>query len=98
MLERAVKITLEWFEYNYMRLNASKCHLLVCGHKFENMIAKIGNENIIETHSVKLLGMSIDSELTFGKHMDIICKTASILQVWKKNVRMLLCETICIKG
>ena len=43
-LERAAKTALEWFEYNGMKLNASKCHLLVCGYKCENMIAKIGIE------------------------------------------------------
>lgn len=76
-LERAAKTAVEWFEYNGMKLNASKCHLLVCGHKFESMIARIGNESVIETHCVKLLGMSIDSDITFEKHMDIVCKNAS---------------------
>ena len=41
------------------------------------MIAKIGNEHIIETHSVKLLGLTIDSDLNFEKHMDLICSKAS---------------------
>ena len=76
-LERASKTALKWFEYNSMKLNAKKCHLLVCGHKFESMIAKIGSDNVIETHCVKLLGMSIDSKLTFENHINIICKKAS---------------------
>ena len=76
-LERAVMTALDWFEYNGMKPNARKCHLIVCGHKFESMIAKIGEENIVETHLVKLLGIFIDSKLTFDNHMDKICKTAS---------------------
>ena len=76
-LECAVQMAIDWFEYNGMKPNSSKCHLLVCGHKFESMIAKIGNEHVIETHSVKLLGMTIDSELNFEHHMDLICRKAS---------------------
>ena len=76
-LERAAKVAVKWFEYNGMKPNTKKCHLLVCGNKVECMLAKIGNENIIEKDTVKLLGMSIDSTLTFNEHMDLICKTAS---------------------
>ena len=76
-LERTAQIALYWFEYNGMKLNASKSHLLVCGHKYESMSAKIGNESVIASHCVKLLGMSIDSNLSFEKHMDIVCRNAS---------------------
>ena len=67
-LECAVEKAIDWFQFNGMKLNSSKCHLLVCGHKFECMFCKIGNSQIIETHKVKLLGMSIDRELTFKGH------------------------------
>ena len=46
-LEYAAEKAIDWFEYNGMKLNSSKCHLLICGHKYESMIAKIGNEQII---------------------------------------------------
>ena len=36
-LECAVKESIDWFENNGMKLNSSKRHLLVCGHKFERM-------------------------------------------------------------
>ena len=76
-LECSVKSAINWFECNGIILNSSKCHLLVCGHKFESMICKIGNAQVIETHKVKLLGISIDSKLTFENHMNSICKKAS---------------------
>ena len=47
-LECASKTSIDWFDNNGMALNTSKCHLLVCGHKFECMIGKIGNSHIIE--------------------------------------------------
>ena len=59
-----------------MKLNDSKCNLLVCGNKEEVIIAKIGNTLITETHEVKLLGTLIDRELRFENHTTIICKKA----------------------
>ena len=48
-LESASKKAVDWFEQNGRKLNPKKCHLLVSGHKHEQMIANIGNINIIET-------------------------------------------------
>ena len=51
-----------------------KCHLLVSGYRHEVMLAKIDNENIIEAKNVKLLGINIDSKLSFNEHMNTLCK------------------------
>ena len=40
-LEHDTKLAIEWFENNYMKLNEDKCHLLVAGHKYESLLAKI---------------------------------------------------------
>ena len=76
-LESVAEKAVEWFKYNYMKLNADKCHLLVCGHKFEQMIATINDTKIIETYKEKLLGVVIDSSLSFEEHIKLICKKAS---------------------
>ena len=76
-LECATKCAMDWFQYNGMKLNSDKCHLLVCGHKFESMICKIDDTQVIETNIVKLLGIQIESKLTFKNHMETICKKAS---------------------
>ena len=89
-LQCATKSAMEWFHYNGMKLNFSKCHLLVCGHKFESMILTIENTMVIETNLVKLLGIKIESELTFNKHMGIVCKKAS----QKLNALSRLCALI----
>ena len=54
-LELAAEKALNWFHYNGMKLNSSKCHVLVSGNKHECMICKIGTSQVIETHLVKLL-------------------------------------------
>lgn len=89
-LEFAVEKALDWFEHNGMKLNSGKCHLLVCGHKYESMICKIGTAQVIEEHSVKLLGISIDAELTFESHLKSICKKASA----KLNALSRLCTIL----
>ena len=71
-LECAAKSALDWFHFNGMKLNSKKCHLVVCGHKFECMLCEIHNTQIIETHLVKLLGVTIESELTFKNYTETV--------------------------
>ena len=76
-LECATKSAMDWLHSNGMKLNSSKCYLLVCGHKYESMICKIDNMQVIETHLVKLLGIQMESELTFNNYLETVCKRAS---------------------
>ena len=48
------------FDYNYMKLNESKCKLLISGNKEEVIIATVGSAKMIESHKVTLLGCHID--------------------------------------
>ena len=45
-----------------MKLNQDKRHLLISGHKHENVRAQIGDEIIWESNKQKLLGLQIDGE------------------------------------
>ena len=76
-LEENSAMALTWFETNYMKLNSDRCHLLVSGHHYEEMFVKIGNDIIWESKSVKLLGITINKELKFDKHVDKICSKAN---------------------
>ena len=58
-------------------MNSDKCHLLVVGHKFEQIWAKIGTDLIWESNSVKLLGITIDNHLKFDKHISLLCAKAN---------------------
>ena len=59
-----------------MKLNDDKCHLLICGHKYESMWAQIGNANIWQSETQKLLGVTIDRTLNFDEHVRSLCKKA----------------------
>ena len=76
-LEHDSAIAICCFESNYMKLNTDKCHLLVSGNRNEHMWAKVGNDKIWESRTVKLLGVTIDNQLKFNEHVLNICKKAS---------------------
>ena len=66
-------------------MNSDKCHLLISGDKHEALIDNIGGEQIIEyrgdniggeqiieANKVKLLGIEIDSDLSFTNHLNSV--------------------------
>ena len=63
-----------WFSDNQMKLNADKCHLLM-NTKDQNFL-KIGNFNIKNSCSKKILGIIFDFKLKFS-HIEDICKKAT---------------------
>ena len=60
-----------------LTLNADKCHLIVSDHKEEAMYASVGDALLWEENSVKLLGLFVDSKLTFDIHVQTFFKKAS---------------------
>ena len=75
-LEHYSMLATEWFETNYMKLNDDKCHLLLSGYKHEVMRANIGQSQIWEGKEQKPLGVIIDRDMKFDKHILIQCKKA----------------------
>ena len=76
-LEHDTSLAIEWFESNYMKLNKSKCHLLISGHKFENLWIDVGSSKIWERNSETILGVQIERNLKFDKHVVELCKRAN---------------------
>ena len=68
-LERNCELVIHWFKDNYMNLSTGKCHLLISDHKYEHQLTQIENK-------VKILGITIDNELTFDAHILNICLKA----------------------
>ena len=57
--------------------NASKCHLNVSEYKDYLMFAKVGDALLWEETLVILLGIIIDSSLTFNDYVKMMCKKPS---------------------
>ena len=58
-----------------MKANADKCHLLVT--RDTDVTAKIGELDVKNSMEEKLLGLKIDSKLSFENHVSTLCKKAS---------------------
>ena len=77
-LENDSTIALKWFADNFMKLNADKCHLLVLGQRCDDPVTvRIGSANVVNGYEEKLLGVQIDSKLSFDNHVSKLCQKAS---------------------
>ena len=56
-----------WFKFNGMKANPDKCHLLLSSD--EKCNASIGNHLIKNSKEQKLLGVLLDDNLKFEKHV-----------------------------
>ena len=76
-----LKIDLEninnWFAHNSLIANASKFQLMFLGVKDQNIDLNISNIKLSAKSEVELLGITIDSKLTFSTHIQKICKSAN---------------------
>ena len=59
----------EWFETNAMCLNVSKCRITWLGEDACNLLLYLDGKSIETYQSMKLLGISIDSDLNFDEHV-----------------------------
>ena len=74
-LETNIGDVFTWFENNGVIANSSKSHFLVS--PFEHKIIKIKNTQIASSGSEYLLGVTIDSNLTFEEHINALCKKSN---------------------
>ena len=69
---------LYWFEINSMKTNPGKFQSMVLGIKITVPFRLNVNSKIIScSNEIKLLGITIDNELKFKKHIENLCKKAS---------------------
>ena len=64
-----------WFQYNHLKANPGKCHLLLSSKTPTDV--SIGDASIKTSTKETLLGILIDSELSFDQHISSICSKAS---------------------
>ena len=75
-LESDSILLLKWFRDNGMKPNEDKCKLLIS--KTDDKIALlVGSQIVNSSHSEKLLGITIDNNLTFKEDVSNLCKKSS---------------------
>ncbi len=65
-----------WLWNNILKANPKKSHLLLNSCD-TSIVATINGNNILNEHHVELLGITIDNELNFSKHVSGLCVQAS---------------------
>ena len=70
----------DWLSCNKLSLNVVKTHYIIFTPRnkiVENIDIKINNTSIERVYTTKCLGVHIDSQLSWKKHMDYTCKKLS---------------------
>ena len=62
---------------NYVKLNSNKFHLLISENKNQQMWARLDRDIVWESNDVKLLRITLDSNLKFDKYVSNICSKAN---------------------
>ena len=76
-LESDSKVIIEWFRNNCMKLNEDKCHFMIFGEITNQEVSiNIGSCTVKNSKGEKLLGILIDANLSFEKHISNICQKA----------------------
>ena len=73
-----LKNVLYWFQVNSLKTNPGKFQFMILGDKKNNtFVLNIHDNEIKNSSEVELLGITIDSQLKFKKHIDNLCRKAS---------------------
>ena len=73
--EDTIEKLLNWFHCNNFKANVSKCRFFLSPYK--PVTIKIKGSAIESSNSEKLLGVTIDSKLSFDNHITILCRKTS---------------------
>ena len=74
-MELTVEKILNWFEFNNLKANVSKCDFFLSPYQHTSI--NINGSVIKSSNSEKLLGITIDSDFTFEEHINTLCRKAS---------------------
>ncbi len=83
----------EWMKYNKLTIHLCKTKAQLSGSyrcvtKNTNITVKYNEQIIEQVHSAKLLGIHIDSNLTWDEYYNYICKTISLKIGVLKYIRL----------
>ena len=84
-LKSETLILSEWFQNKYMKLNDDNCHLMIFGEKKNDLSIKFEVQTIKESTEEKLLGVTLDKQLSFKTHVQSLCKKAFPIYLTLKN-------------
>ena len=87
-----LEIALEWFKNNEMVANPDKFQVIFPKYNAPNLGIYINNTFINASESVKLLGITIDKDLTFLPHIKELCSKTNLKTKALLRMRNRLCD------
>ena len=105
-VESSLGIALKWFTQNRLKINSAKTEMLLLRSRRQKLISDFsvhfGNDEILPSQSVKVLGVVIDSHLTWNCHITsvvqrcycVLVGLARIRHKLPKCIRQLLIEAL----
>lgn len=91
-LKSDLDLVLNWFTNNGMVANPEKFQAIFLGTKDSNINIEIGTNVITSSKEVKLLGVTIDRQLSFFPHVSQICRKASAKTKALRRIRSYLTQ------
>ena len=85
-LDHELREALQWLRMNGLMANPSKFQALVLGSTEQDFSFNIDGQQIQRCDDVDLVGVNIDSKLSFDKHISSICS--------KVNKKIISCKKI----
>ena len=82
---------LSWFQANSLKANPSKFQFMILGDKQNtSLVLNINGKKINNSREIELLGIVIDNQLKFKKHIEKLCKKASFKLHALRRIRKFL--------
>jgi len=82
-LQESATLATNWYDSNLLQANLKKYQTMNIRNKSVNYGDKtritINGKNIMESHNLELLGVTIDCGLNFNLHISNVCKKAGQL-------------------
>ena len=72
-LNEELKVVVKWFSDNGMVANPDRFQAIFLGCKGENYNFELGNKQIVNSSTFKLLGVTLDQDLSFYPHVVTMC-------------------------
>ena len=84
VLQSCLSDVVQWTHLNHMPLNPSKTKYMILTTRQKRQLLhspsahlSVGNQQITEVSDHKVLGITIDNNLTWGPHIRDLCKTTA---------------------
>ena len=90
-IEESLFVGLKWFTQNRLKINPAKTEMVILKSRRQNintdLSVQFGNDKISPASSVKVLGVTIDSQLTWENHIAFVVRKCYCVLIGLARIR-----------